>query len=599
MRTDRPEAEATHFLGVSCKRYEMGAATLPFAYNVDFRDGTVQVRGGFKALFNTSNLSVRGIHELVDPANPDRRLLAVVYTHAAEPRLVFALYDERGQQTFTHALDTTPAALPYRFDALIRWCPFGKRLLFTSAGGALHSFDPSADDMVPTVVTATQPAVASVAPYLTSIPRAGIAVEHLGRVALAGLRGDEWVEAERTIDTEQDYLPAEWVGDGTTLLTSRSAVRFPRQVILLSDPMMPDRWRTTQWFAVPSAEQVTGLASAHGVLLVMTHTGSWVLSGTNEDNFVLRPLVRGVGCVSQDTVVQGRGLVCWMAADGFYSWDGFSVVPISDAISDLWGDGWPVRLPTAIGAAMQADAGGYPWRVALPLWRHASGVFDERHQRFIWSVPLSGRDELAGLQLVYTPASGKWAIWGGLDATCWAAWFDGARRRLVFGRSDGLVCTMYDDDQDTNAAREAVAIRWAFMLDHVRMGLQEQRAAGPLLVRQRVTGRGADNLVPGSWVVEGERAVDLPIGEVVQAGDLVTGPHEERPPVDAGPWTTGGAGAKWDTSQWHGEDVFTAKYNLASVVSNSFRVGFTGTARRGRRPEIHEVSLVVNPKRGT
>lgn len=120
-------------------------------------------------------------------------------------------------------------------------------------------------------------------------------------------------------------------------------------------------------------QPITGLRSAHGLLLIFKRESTWILVGDDPASWELRLLFSDTGCVGQRTIVSVEGTTYWWSEHGPMSWDGASPQPLSIARG---------ILDEAVDPELYAPA----------YFASAAATVDSRNQRILWALPEVGQD---------------------------------------------------------------------------------------------------------------------------------------------------------------------------------------------------------------
>jgi len=85
----------------------------------------------------------------------------------------------------------------------------------------------------------------------------------------------------------------------------------------------------------PQGDEITGLWQHEVGLLVFTEDSTFLIVNNSEGTgFRTATISTTVGCVAPSSIAATQnGLLIWLGRDGFYSYDGTTILPISDAIS--------------------------------------------------------------------------------------------------------------------------------------------------------------------------------------------------------------------------------------------------------------------------
>jgi len=207
-------------------------------------------------------------------------------------------------------------------------------LLFRGTGGPILEWDPQQNES--TVERfAMMDGDSTVVQYFLTPPSAGIMIQHAKCLWLAGegiernlLLTSPW--SGGTKQGDDHYIPSDM------LLGSDVGVRFHRNCVLYSEANRPNAIAGDQFYSIEDDYPLSGLGSLKGALIVFTSRSIWRLEGASPLVYTPRKVVDGVGCMSQETIAEGDGLLYFLGADGIYATDGYSAQKVSGALDPLW-----------------------------------------------------------------------------------------------------------------------------------------------------------------------------------------------------------------------------------------------------------------------
>lgn len=109
----------------------------------------------------------------------------------------------------------------------------------------------------------------------------------------------------------------------------------------------------TNFLDIDSADGdvVTGWALAQDFAIIFKRRSMFMLSHDKENNPVVRPLHSGVGAVSDRAVASLDGMVFFLSDAGLFMFDGSSVQPLSDQLTDLFAQVPPAGFKDAFAWA--------------------------------------------------------------------------------------------------------------------------------------------------------------------------------------------------------------------------------------------------------
>lgn len=612
------------FLGTSCLRWRWNdgqAMRSPVSINVDTSRGTIRPREGFSTIKRYTNtfkvLGVRGF--TTTNATP---LIAVLLWDEANQKTLFNVIAMDGTQVSTTSVDMGVIPLghppsPHGYPSFESFSSAtGNALWITTPHGRIHEYSFDADRTKPRLVRVDRDWPFSNdkdgVPYLEMLPRAQIVHSIAGFTVYAGLDSAQWITSTIRIPGDQTLISEGFIGN------SREAVRYPKNVFLLSNPAEPTNVKAYWYFDVGAGEEITGLTSLNSRLLVFTKSSVFIADlgdpGGDPPVTQIGPLIRGVGCVGHRTISQGRGMVAWMGYDGFHMWDGGQVRKISDDIEDMF-------LPTGWAPGPLYGFGRYllerfPWpiRISKAQLNQACGTFDEERQCFWWSVPVDGADDddiekPAKVCLLYYPGMQSWSIYintGGstLSPTCMHSFFDGTEHKMIFGDQWGGINVFGGEPSDVGKTSSGGrsdtkgSVHWIWQSPPMQLDPNMSFAARSLRVTMNAIGVPFSVGTAPQWYLETERSFDQTDGQMSFTGDLGASPSAD-PPQSTNKdhyWSIG----TWGSFKWHGPGIWRSKHSIpGAAVGEHFIVGFSGAAggSTARQTEIHSFSIEVQPRR--
>jgi hypothetical protein len=102
------------------------------------------------------------------------------------------------------------------------------------------------------------------------------------------------------------------------------AAGFATQPTVVYHTIAGHPWVMDEFFPVGGDgddDEITGLFSYQGLLLIFKRKSIWSLSGNSPDTFFLRRIYTGVGCRSNFSLIQHDDTLYWLAERGIYSWN--------------------------------------------------------------------------------------------------------------------------------------------------------------------------------------------------------------------------------------------------------------------------------------
>jgi len=577
------------------------------AINVDFTRGTIRPRMGAAVFYknpDSDNMRVLGLSGY-RKNDGESLVLAVVMMETAIGgsafpwQLEFQVFNMNGSLLSSVRLDQYPFAETPDPDNYYTFAQFNSKMYISSKSGRVLKYDYHTDATTPEYAKAfVNKAFVDINQY-ASYPQGSVITEHEQRMVVAGFDGTTAHSLSEPLPTDQNTV------DKDTLDSTRGmSVLGPREVAI-SDAPDPELFATDRVFGFPGSGAVVAIKSTPKGLLVLGENNVYMVqiypyqqekSDLHEHSLI----AEGIGCVSQRSVCQGRGITAWLSYDGIYMFDGRAVTKISDDIADLWSSGrWEDAPMTDLGQAMSNL--GYPFVIHKSRMDRACGVFDPSSNTFIWSLPLAGHENNAHLVVVYYPTTGSWsmniaiptgATHSSFRPTNFAVVHDRGRQRVIFSDYSTGLYAYNESVTDYNAPGDTqVDILWAYQSPVHDLGAGVVASPKALQIRQRATG-SADG---GSWYIESERNFDMPDGELGSNGSLHTSP-QTSPPTSATTvshyWDQG----NWNAAKWHRGDIWRARYPVGPVNGNSFRVGLSGE-QGTHRQEIMDYAIELDQKR--
>lgn len=207
------------------------------------------------------------------------------------------------------------------------------------------------------------------------------------------------------------YANRLWLAKGSTLYYSEAdTIDFPA-----SNQLFVDRG---------DGDEITGLKSAFGGLLVFKKRSIHYLSGYGATTFQLRKVVQGQGCVSGHTIAESSAGVYYLSYDGVY----------------LLGSG---MVPNNVGLSQQAtfellDEDNYHFNC---------GAYHDPDNRYIVSIYTNDAGTTDRKTLVFDEESTSWAEWDCYFDVLVSGETDNPQPYL-FGARDGFLFRLLNGDSD-------------------------------------------------------------------------------------------------------------------------------------------------------
>lgn len=133
-------------------------------------------------------------------------------------------------------------------------------------------------------------------------------------------------------DAVDNYTPPE---NGSTLWIHNSILFVPKSEHLYFS-------KVEQLFAFPAAndypfdDDITGITSARGELIISTENSIYRIVGYNEDDFRKIKTPARKGCTRINTFITVKGNVVFVADDGLYEFNGMGVNKLSEKVNSLF-----------------------------------------------------------------------------------------------------------------------------------------------------------------------------------------------------------------------------------------------------------------------
>jgi hypothetical protein len=177
-------------------------------------------------------------------------------------------------------------------------------------------------------------------------------------------------------------------------------------------------------------QRITGLHSAHEMLVIFKERSIWALFGTNPATWDLRQIVSDIGCISHRSIVTVGGTTYWWSQEGPVSWDATS------------------SPPEQIGKVLIAPTIGQTGLVySNPLLFHAAA--ETGNQRVLFGVSLSGDRADAIIPFSYRLKRWEATRWDPIDPACLTVFTDSNGRPWTYlGSHAGQLFRVSDGTDD-------------------------------------------------------------------------------------------------------------------------------------------------------
>ena len=460
--------------------------------------------------------------------------------------------------------------------------------------------------------------------YWTHSPACRVALEHKSYYCYANFPQGYRGELHVAIEELQSKIPEAMIDQN-----GRGAILLGPQSLVLSDPSDPFGIIEYRTFQVDQGEYITGLASYMEQLIVFTDQSIYSITGATDETFQMFKVVKGVGCIAKDSIVEHGGLLYFMSNDGFYMFQGTgpqgAVANISTGIGSLFGrKKKSTRIPPAIASYMHKIR--WPFQADIEQCKRAQAIHFRSKNQIWWSIATVGHkwntasNEVAALGsiiAVYDYVSKAWSFYfpsgretdGGVSLMHSGIAFNHLNQEQVitsanWGNDDGDFLFKYGGQVDGTAS-DPDSVHTYYMSGRLFKGNGTVATFRPIRLKMLSTGKVPTNLL---WFAEGEEAhgdrqyIDV-AGDVQstassdrqEASGTIT-PHPEPSGTafwGTGTWNGGTTEQQKLNFRWEDRDWFTHKIENASIRSRSLRFGF---ADRGTSPSglvIQSISVEV------
>ena len=584
------------------------------AINCNFADGTIKARDGFRRIYDASTAIRWQLH--VVKKDGDAQYIIGVGFDSSDNKVKFASWRPSGAiLSSIITLDgdrnhhgRTPSwrcsfvdVIIGHYDSLINKRVHPHRVTLIVTPSTTYKFDADGDSTTVTKVDVSKDAVkdnkVNIA-YIKHEPRARFAVDHFNAVVYAGFSPGQAFELDQNLDDEQNLVPEQHVnGD------SRSRYSLGPQFGYIGDPHDPVGVRGDRYFRVGDREQITGLASFQETLVVFTDEAIYSGTGFGE-SFALRPVAKGVGCVSHDSIVEVAGALYFMSHDGVYMFHGGGpqggVAKISKPIDSLFSGRHQNSFISEEIATLMSGL-GWPFTAAATSLELSQGLHVQSSNQIWWSIPIT--NESAGaysVTLVFDYINMAWSYNVPNSAAIPSCMFSGVtfksgnKERVVTSTSDGdlLEYGWYIDGTDGATVR---GIPFVYQTGRLMADKDYFGTLSTVRLKMLSGGKNPSSNKP-RWFFDGEEShYDGYVNNVAQAdsarqavaGDLRTHPgadDEDGATDNTYFWNA----TTWNGSKWVARDWWSNEIEHNSVKSRSFRLGIVDN------PDTTDRDVAVN-----
>lgn len=164
-----------------------------------------------------------------------------------------------------------------------------------------------------------------------------------------------------------------------------------------------------------------------GRLYVATRRRIYEITGSTPDDFVVRPLTKGIGCISHQSAVATPNDILFCSDRGSHSLrktvtsDQSEVTFISRDIQTLWTE-----------------------LLSSALFHRTWAMYEENINSYMISVPSSGQIENDTL-LIYNIEFGTWTVWPNIDARSLCPYMVTNRAKILLGKETGGLIFINED----------------------------------------------------------------------------------------------------------------------------------------------------------
>lgn len=184
--------------------------------------------------------------------------------------------------------------------------------------------------------------------------------------------------------------------------------------------------------AYTDPEGITGIfPSFQGSLFVATRKTIFEITGTDPTNFVVRPITRGIGCVSHNAVVATPNDIFFPSDRGYHSLrrsivgDQAQVDFVSRDVQTIW-----TKMLNA------------------NLFQRMQAVWDQNINSIVISAVGSGV-LTNNICMVYNIEFNAWTVWTDINSRSLCVGLNSNQERIIFGREDGKL-GIYNDAISSN-----------------------------------------------------------------------------------------------------------------------------------------------------
>ena len=261
--------------------------------------------------------------------------------------------------------------------------------------------------------------------YYQEIHGASIVLEHNGSMVLGGFNWSPAVqdnfirEGETPIPTSKDPTK------GTIVLDEQGVnVIIPPNVVLFSDPNLPQSipWVGAQF--VHSGRSITGMASFNKTLVIFTAEEMYICEGA-VGSMTMMKVSNGIGCVSHRTIAQSKdGLLMWLAQDGVYAWTGSGrPQKVSSQVDALFRGETFTSFPQTMSA--DPESMQQPMQINRNHLDLATATFVGANQYYAVAISAGVSSEWNNVILCISPAQNR----------CWFYASQGEKMNVAWGSS--------------------------------------------------------------------------------------------------------------------------------------------------------------------
>ena len=181
-------------------------------------------------------------------------------------------------------------------------------------------------------------------------------------------------------------------------------------------------------------QEITGVAVLGETLVIFKNRSIWIgfFTGDSDIPFIFRKSRSNVGCLSGGSIQEVDNGLVFLAADGYYYFDGNNSFKMSDKVTST------------------LDLLNYN------RFQNSVSIYYLAKNRYISSMTLSG-NSTHDRNMTWDSFNNAWSTYDGINANCFVRVFSSGQERIYFGDYSGYVYLM-DTGSTDNPAGSATAI---------------------------------------------------------------------------------------------------------------------------------------------